>query len=116
MLLTWRNSRCYCVIIEYRTESERGMSTALDFEALRSERNRSVMRSMQQIADELDVPVESLRSNYNPDACYCACTSGGPCEHKWDGEPWESADGLGWSTTCSRCGCTSMGHDMRVLP
>lgn len=92
------------------------METAPDFEALRAERNRRVMEHHQKLADELGVPLSTLRSNYNPHACYCACTTDGPCEHKWDGEPWESADGCAWSTTCSRCGCTAMSHDMRVLP
>jgi len=92
------------------------METEPDFEALRAERNKKVMEAHQRLADELGVPLQKLSSNHNPNACYCACTSGGPCEHKWDGEPWESADGCGWSTTCSRCGCTAMSHDMRVLP
>jgi len=87
-----------------------------DFEALRAERNRRVMEHQQKLADELGVPLSSLRSNYNPNACYCACTSGGPCEHKWDGEGVEFDEGRGWSATCSRCGCTAMSHDMRVLP
>lgn len=85
-----------------------------DFEALRAERNASVMRIVKKQADEWGVPVESLQTTFDPKACYCACASGGPCEHKWDGEPWES-DGA-WSVTCSRCGCTAMGHDMRVGP
>lgn len=92
------------------------MEPAPDFEALRAERNRKVMEAQQRLAAELDVPLQSLRSNHNPNACYCACTSGGPCEHKWDGDGYESEDGLCWSATCSRCGYTAMSHDMRVLP
>ena len=87
-----------------------------DFNALRAERNGKVMRSQQRLADDIGMPLSSLRSRYNPDACYCACTTGGPCEHKWDGEGVEFDDGRGWSVTCSLCGCTAMSHDMRVLP
>ncbi len=90
-----------------------GMTTP-DFDALRAARNASVQESMQKMADEYGIPLQSLRSNFNPSACYCACP--GPCEHKWDGEEWVSEDGCGSSVTCSRCGCTAMSHDMRVLP
>ena len=89
---------------------------SVDFDALRAKRTAPVMAVMQKLADECGVTVESLHSNYNANACYCACGTGGPCEHAWDGEPWESEDGLAWSSTCSRCGCTSMSHDMRVGP
>ena len=85
-----------------------------DFEALRAHRNEQVQQQIQKLADEWGTPMQSLRTTFDFHACYCACASGGPCEHKWDGEPWES-DGL-WTTTCSRCGCTSFSHDMRNAP
>lgn len=88
------------------------MIDAPDFEALRAERNRRAMEMHQKIADEHGVPLQSLRSNFNPNACYCACP--GPCEHKWDGEVYESGNMS--SVTCSRCGGTAFSHDMRVLP
>lgn len=87
-----------------------------DFEALRAERNRRAQASLQRLADEFDVAVESFTSNYDPDACYCACSSRGPCEHKWEGEGVEFEGGLGWSVTCSRCGTTAISHSMRVGP
>lgn len=87
------------------------MDTAPDFEALRAERNRRVMEHIHKMADEFDVPPSSLRSR---GACYCACASGGPCEHEWAGEGVEFEHG--WSATCSRCGETAMSHDMRVMP
>ncbi|HCZ48395.1 MAG TPA: hypothetical protein DCZ11_05270 [Gammaproteobacteria bacterium] len=74
------------------------------------------MESQQRIADDLGMPLASLRSNYDPDACYCACTTGGPCEHQWDGEGLAFDDGCGWTATCSRCGATAISHAMRVLP
>jgi hypothetical protein len=87
-----------------------------DFDALRATRNRAVEERLRGLADDLGVPLEMLRSSHNPDACYCACTSGGPCEHDWTGAGIEFDDGCGWSVTCSRCGITAMSHDMRVLP
>lgn len=85
-----------------------------DFEALRAERNRVVRESMKSFADEKQIPLEALSTNYSSDACYCACAAGGPCEHRWDGEGVEFHNG--WSATCSRCGGTAMGHGMRVGP
>lgn len=68
--------------------------------------------------------------------CHCGYRCGGPgvcklgileclstpghfvkdCKHKWDGPNWESHDGLMSSVTCSVCGITAVGHDMRVGP
>ncbi len=44
--------------------------------------------------------------------CECRCAEGGACEHKWDGEVVE--DELSSSTTCSRCGMTSISHSLWV--
>ena len=90
--------------------------TTHDFESLREIRNGTVQEMHQKLADEWGISLQSLRSNFNPDACYCACGTGGPCEHKWDGDGVEFDEGSGWSATCSRCGGTAMSHDMRVLP
>ncbi len=87
-----------------------------DFEALRTKRNAEVRQRMQKLADEMGVDVESMKSTFNPHSCYCACASGGPCEHKWDGETYESGDGAVGSATCSRCGMTAMSHDLRNAP
>lgn len=87
--------------------------TTPDFDALRAKRNESVQASIQKLADEYGIPVEQLSSSHNPNACYCACPDG-PCEHKWDGAPYESEHCR--SVTCSRCGCTAMSHDMRTGP
>lgn len=94
------------------------MTEAPDFEALRAERNARVQASMKNLADEYGIPVGSMGSNFNPYKCYCACGSEprGPCEHKWDGPDWTSEDGCACSSTCSRCGTTSMSHDMRYTP
>jgi hypothetical protein len=84
-----------------------------DFVRLRATRNESVRASMQKLADEYDVPIESLQSTFNPDACYCACPEG-PCEHDWTGPDWESESAV--SVTCARCGVRAMSHDMKVGP
>jgi hypothetical protein len=91
------------------------MSTRDDFNRLRARRNESVRQSMQKLADEFGVPLESMRSTFNPDACYCACPNG-PCEHDWNGPEWQSEDGCAISATCARCGTTAMSHSMRVGP
>ena len=86
-----------------------------DFETLRAERNKAVQEHLQKLAEEYDLPIESLRTNFNPNACYCNCPEG-PCEHQWDGPEYRSEDGCLSSTTCSRCGMTAFSHDMRVAP
>lgn len=88
--------------------------TSPDFETLRAHRNARVQEIFQKLADEHGMPLESMQTTFNPNACYCDCGNGGPCEHTWDGEPWES-DGL-WTATCSRCGCTAFSHNMRTAP
>ena len=85
-----------------------------DFAALRAQRNARVRASIQALANEWGVDVESLKTTFRPTACYCACASGGPCEHKWDGAGWTSDDGCGWSATCSRCGATAISHSLRA--
>ncbi len=89
-------------------------ATPPDFEALRAQRNAQALEAMQRIAAEWGEPLESLFNTFNPGACYCACASGGPCEHQWDGTPYE-CDGT-WSRTCSRCGTTAIGHSLRTAP
>ena len=87
-----------------------------DFEALRAERNKAVQESIQRIADEFGCEVSELKHNYNGNKCYCACASGGPCEHTWDGKGYESDDGSYWTATCSRCGTAAMSHDLYNAP
>lgn len=92
------------------------MNETPDFDALRAKRNKQVLVRIKKIAKDVDCPFEDLKSTFNPNACYCACGTGGPCEHKWDGPDYTSDDGCCFSVTCSRCGCTAMSHDMRVMP
>lgn len=92
------------------------MTGSADFEALRAKRNRAVLEMHERIAEEHGIPLESLRSNFDPNACYCACNTDGPCEHQWDGEEYVSEDGCLSSATCSRCGMTAFSHSMRCGP
>jgi hypothetical protein len=86
-----------------------------DFEALRAKRNELAATAARAIATELGVPEgEPVFSSFNPNACYCDCANHGPCEHKWDGEPYQD-EGL-YSATCSRCGVTAFSHSIRFLP
>lgn len=45
-------------------------------------------------------------------SCKCECSTGGPCDHKWDG-PWEELES-GGTTTCSKCHMTAMSHSLWV--
>ena len=85
-----------------------------DFDVLRAERNKQIDEFAAKMKDEdWEVSPCSLRSK---DACYCACGSGGPCEHDWDGPEYMSEDGCLSSATCSRCGTTAFSHSMRFAP
>lgn len=89
------------------------MTEQPDFEALRAERNAALDKFREEMAAQ--GWTVSGCAQHDKDACYCACPLG-PCEHKWDGEPFESeAMGL-WSTTCSRCGELSYSHSLRTAP
>ena len=83
-----------------------------DFVALRAERNAQFDAFMVKMRTEGWV----MPRPYNYDACYCACSNGGPCEHKWDGEGYESEDDGISSATCSRCGMLAFNHDLRNGP
>lgn len=85
-----------------------------DFEALRARRNAAMRDMLTRFAEREGVPVNCVVSTFNFDSCYCACTTGGPCEHRWDGPVWESDDGALSTATCSRCGMTAFSHSMRT--
>lgn len=87
----------------------------IDFDALRAERNRKRREWEESVRAEGFVPLGQDCAHHLDDACYCACPEG-PCEHKWDGEVWESEDRCASSATCSRCGTTAMSHSLRTGP
>lgn len=85
-----------------------------DFEALRKERNDKRKAWEEQARAEGLIPLGAGCAYNRDDACYCACSNGGPCEHTWDGTPYEN-EGL-WSATCSRCGMLAYSHSLRNDP
>jgi len=53
--------------------------------------------------------------------CKCDCSTGGPCEHVWDGPSEDiylhyEEGGLSSSSTCSKCGVLTIAHDLWVCP
>ncbi|MCA3109877.1 MAG: hypothetical protein ING91_19260 [Rhodocyclaceae bacterium] len=92
------------------------MTEKPDFDALRAQRNAEVEKQLREFAEKHGWVLKDTRTSFDRNACYCACATGGPCEHQWDGKGWQSEDGCAWSATCSRCGGTAMSHDARVLP
>lgn len=88
--------------------------TKPDFEALRAKRDAAVMETLDKIAKDYGCDPSELKHNYNSAKCYCACSTGGPCEHTWDGESYETDSCC--SVTCSRCGTSAMSHDLRNAP
>ena len=81
-----------------------------DFEALRAERNARQEEFYARMKAEHGF--EPLNKP-DPNRCYCACGTGGPCEHKWDGG-WVEFEN-GGSASCSRCGCLAISNDMRCF-
>ena len=90
------------------------MTEQPDFEKLRAERNEAVRKEIDELCEKYGWNPKEMHTSFDANACYCNCANGGPCEHKWDG-PGLDLDN-GWTATCSRCGMTAMGHDMRNGP
>lgn len=80
-----------------------------DFENLRAKRNAQ----HEAFIEEMRADGWEMTREYDRNACYCGCGSGGPCEHKWDGKYYESEDGGLVTSTCSRCGMLAYSHDLR---
>lgn len=88
----------------------------IDFALLRKQRNDSVADAIKKFSDQLGGSAESFVVNFDPEACYCDCANSGPCEHVFDGETEYDAGGcMVWTRVCSKCGCTSVNHDMRNM-
>lgn len=81
-----------------------------DFEALRAERNAKLEEFYSRMRAEYGF--EPLNKP-DPNRCYCAWDTGGPCEHRWDGG-WVDIEN-GGSASCSRCGCLAISHSMRCF-
>ncbi len=86
-----------------------------DFEALRATRNAAVKMMIADIAAEHGWDTSEVYSTFDADACFCACSAGGPCEHDFQG--WrditnEYGEVCGGETYCQRCGMGSMSHSL----
>lgn len=92
--------------------TQAGEAVKVDFDALRAERNKQ----FDKFVEEIKADGWEISRPYDYNACYCACGTGGPCEHCWNGPDFTSADGCMTSSTCSRCGLTAFSHDLRNAP
>lgn len=97
---------------------ERGSSSVTrepDFEALRAERNARYQEMVNSLCEEHGWDLSKVFTSFDPDACYCDCNGGGPCEHNWGG--WqEFDDGKGGEQVCQRCGMGAMSHSLSTGP
>ena len=94
-----------------------------NFEQLRAKRNASTKALKEAVAKIWGVQPEDITMpcsiSMDPDACYCACATGGPCEHRFTG--WreippdeEGLGGGGGESVCERCGMGALSHDLRT--
>ncbi len=97
----------------YEREGGEATSDEPDFEALRASRNAAVEAVMKAVCEKHGWDPATAHTTFDPGACYCACTDGGPCEHDFQG--WrEHGDGRGGEQVCARCGLGAMSHSLRT--
>ena len=87
-----------------------------DFEALRAARNKAVQDQLEDFAVRQGWDVAHTHHSFNFNACYCACSTGGPCEHDFSGGYRKCMDGMGAEQVCKRCGMGAMSHTLRTAP
>lgn len=86
-----------------------------DFESLRAERNAAMERWIDEFCEKHGQDRSQEQTSFDPEACYCACATGGPCEHDFQG--WRDfEDGSGGERICARCGLGAMSHSLRTAP
>ncbi len=87
--------------------------TEAEFAELKRKSDAAFQASIERMCAELgwDPKDTAVHRSHNT-GCYCACPDG-PCQHEWSG--WVELEN-GGSTVCSRCGTTTMSHDMRCGP
>lgn len=86
-------------------------TTKPDFEALRAQRNTAVKAQLNEMVEKNGWDPSKIHHNFDFNACYCACVSGGPCEHDFQG--WREFEG-GGEQVCKRCGMGAMSHTLRT--
>ncbi len=99
--------------------TDRPQNEKVDFDKLKRERDEALSKMLKTLAEDFakrigcdPEEVHTHVSNHgSTEECYCACASGGPCQHEWGG--WrEFEDGNGGEQFCQRCGMGIMSHDM----
>jgi hypothetical protein len=92
--------------------------TEEEFAALKADRDTKISKvigaMLDEMADRQGTPRSDLRVghiNYGGGSteCYCACASGGPCQHEFDG--WREFES-GGEQVCKRCGMGAMHHTL----
>jgi hypothetical protein len=90
--------------------------TDAEFEELKRKRDEAIRAIVEQTCKEQGWdPAKTEFHCSSMSGCYCACPDG-PCQHVWDGPTIEFDDGLGFSSTCSRCGTSAFSHSLRCGP
>lgn len=85
-----------------------------EFEAMKRKRDAAVSAVIDAICAEHGWKRDQVHVHTTgAGICYCACPDG-PCQHVWDG-PVEEGENYA-SVTCSRCGMSSISHDLRCGP
>ncbi len=92
-----------------------------DFAKLRAERNAGVTKLIEAAAKKLGCKPEETWHTFDLEACYCACGSGGPCEHKFEGsypifEEEGDSQPVGYESRCTRCSLGAMSHTLATAP
>jgi len=88
-----------------------------DFAALRAKRDAALAVVVDEICERQGWDRGKVHVHVSPSrgGCYCACASGGPCEHEFAG--WrQSDDGLSGEQVCRKCGMGAMTHMLRHAP
>jgi hypothetical protein len=93
------------------------VAEAHDFEKMREERNAAIKTMIEDEYKRRGWAMEDVRHTFDFNSCYCACASGGPCEHNFQG--WrdhyhENGMVCGGETVCKRCGLGAMSHSLRI--
>lgn len=88
----------------------------VNFDVLRARRDAASAATVARICEEYGLDPATARVHVSGgQGCYCACATGGPCEHVWTG--WrEIDDGHGGEQFCAKCGLGALSHSLRTAP
>lgn len=87
-----------------------------DFAALRAKRDAAIEETIRSVCAKWGWDRSKAAVHVSgAGGCYCACGTGGPCEHEFSG--WREIDGgLGGEQFCRLCGTGAMSHMLRYAP